>query len=58
MFKVRLCTQLSSGGAVVVDSESEVVVASAVVVASELAMEEATFVLSEEDVASVTEVST
>lgn len=46
LFKVRLCAQLSSGGAVVVDSEPEVVVASAVVVASELAMEEVTSVLS------------
>lgn len=55
----RLWAQES--GAAVVDSEPEVVVASAVVVASELAMELTTSVLSvaaAEDVASLMEVST
>lgn len=51
----RLCTQTSAE--VVVDSEPEVVVTSAVVVASELAMEGTVSVTAAEDVASVMEVS-
>jgi hypothetical protein len=52
---VRLCTQISAE--VVIDSEPEVVVTSAVVVASELAMEETISVTVAEDAVSGMEVS-